>query len=56
MSDNPNADATAVVGEAWTAGDPPTREDLEPGENSPEITNFGWSRMIRRMNSVKGIK
>lgn len=46
----------ALEGDSWTAGDPPTREDLNPGVNSPEISGIGWRRMIYRMKSAKGIR
>lgn len=58
MSANPNANdgATVQVGAAWEAGDPPTREPLEPGVNSPQITGEGWRLMIRRMMQAKGLR
>lgn len=53
MGGGPNA--VVEVGDSWTEGDPPEREVLEPGDNSPEIVNLGWSVMIRRMLSARGV-
>lgn len=55
-SDMGGPQQTAAEGESWTAGDPPTREALDPGVNSPQITGNGWRRMIRRMRSAKGMR
>lgn len=46
----------ALEGDSWTEGDPPVRDTIVPGTNSPEITGLGWRRMVYRMKSAKGIR
>lgn len=46
----------AAQGESWTAGDPPTRETIQPGTNSPAIKGIGWRRAMSRLLQAKGIR